>query len=67
MTYHNSLAIGRSVLFASQAAIQIAGHNLANAATPGFHRRSIHLLPAGGGVIGNRMYMGNGAGGADQP
>ena len=60
MTYHNSLAIGRSALFASQAAIQIAGHNLANAATPGFHRRSIHLLPAGGGVIGNRMYMGNG-------
>ena len=60
MTYHNSLAIGRSALFASQAAMQIAGHNLANAATPGFHRRSIHLLPAGGGMIGHGMFSGNG-------
>lgn len=60
MSYHSAFEIGRSALFASQAAIQIAGHNMANASTPGFHRRSIHLLPAQGGVIGTRMYMGNG-------
>ena len=60
MSYHSAFEIGRSALFASQAAIQIAGHNMANATTPGFHRRSIHLLPAQGGVIGTRMYMGNG-------
>tara|TARA_Y100000589_G_C27182883_1_gene641503 strand:- start:1402 stop:3096 length:1695 start_codon:yes stop_codon:yes gene_type:complete len=60
MSYHSAFEIGRSALFASQAAIQIAGHNMANASTPGYHRRSIQLLPAQGGVIGTRMYMGNG-------
>lgn len=60
MSYQSAFEIGRSALFASRAGIQIAGHNMANASTPGFHRRSIHLLPAQGGVLGTRMFMGNG-------
>ncbi len=48
-----SLQIGRSALAASQLAIQVAGDNLANAATPGFSRRVATLTPApGGGGVG---------------
>ncbi|MCA9296684.1 MAG: flagellar hook-associated protein FlgK [Phycisphaerales bacterium] len=45
MTINGSLQVGRSALLASQTALQVAGNNMANAATPGFHRRSIHLAP----------------------
>lgn len=39
----SSLSIGRSALSASQLAIQITGHNLANVSTPGFSRQRVEL------------------------
>lgn len=46
MSLINALQIGRSGLAANQAAIQIAGNNLANAANPGYTRQSAHLAAA---------------------
>jgi len=42
----SSLQIGNSALTASQLAIQVAGNNLANAATPGYSRQVAYLTPA---------------------
>jgi len=54
MSLTASLSIGRTALTASQLAIQVAGDNLANAATPGFHRRTAALSPTSGGTgLGN--------------
>jgi flagellar hook-associated protein 1 FlgK len=39
MGLNGALQIGQSALLASQAAIQVAGNNMANAATPGYHRQ----------------------------
>lgn len=47
MSLGAALDIGRSGLVASQAAIQVAGNNLANAATKGYHRQTVSLAPAG--------------------
>ena len=52
MSLNGALQIGQSALFASSAALQIAGNNMANAATPGFHRRTISLAPLGSGGVG---------------
>ena len=54
MSLTASFQIGRTALAASQLAIQVAGDNLANAATPGFTRRVATLspLPGAGGVAG---------------
>ena len=54
------LQIGRSALSASQAAIQVAGNNMANAATEGYTRRTIHLAPSGGAEAGTGFYIGQG-------
>ncbi len=48
MSLSGSLQIGRSALLSSQAALQVAGDNMANAATPGFHRRTVHMSPTHG-------------------
>ncbi|TVQ59739.1 MAG: flagellar hook-associated protein FlgK [Phycisphaerales bacterium] len=48
MSLSGSLQIGRSALTASQLAIQVAGNNLANAATPGYSRQVAHLVPLRG-------------------
>jgi flagellar hook-associated protein 1 len=42
----SSFQVGASALTASQLAIQVTGHNLANAATPGFTRQTAYLTPA---------------------
>ena len=50
MSLNGALQIGRSAIVASQAAMQVAGNNMANAATKGFHRRTVHLAGARDGV-----------------
>ncbi len=40
------LQLARRALAAHQAAVQVAGHNLANAATPGYTRQRVELTPA---------------------
>jgi flagellar hook-associated protein 1 FlgK len=46
------LHLARKALATHQAAVQVAGHNLANAATPGYSRERANLVPAAerGGV-----------------
>ena len=39
MGLNGALQIGRSAILTSQAAISVAGNNMANAATPGYHRQ----------------------------
>ena len=47
------LSVGRSGLSASRARLTVAGYNIANAHTPGYHREQVALTPhsvLGGGV-----------------
>lgn len=60
MSLTGALQIGRSALAVSQAAIQVAGNNMANAGTVGFHRQSIHLAPMRGEVLGRNSQTGSG-------
>lgn len=59
MSLSTSLQIGTSALNASQVAIQVAGNNLANAATPGYSRQVALLVPARSEVLG-RAILGTG-------
>lgn len=56
-----ALAVGRTGLVASQAAIQVAGNNLANASTPGYTRQRILLTPNGDQLTG-AFALGRGVG-----
>lgn len=56
----SSLHIGRSGLLASQAAIQVAGNNLANIATEGYHRNEIALTAVRASEIQRGIFLGNG-------
>ena len=56
----SSLYIGRSGLLASQAAIQVAGNNLANIATEGYHRNEISLAAVRANELQRGIYLGNG-------
>jgi len=60
MSLNGALQVGRSALAASQTAMQVAGNNMANAATEGFHRRSVHLSPIRGDIVGQNQYVGRG-------
>lgn len=60
MSLTSSLLIGRSALAASQIAIRVTGDNIANAATPGYHRRIATLSPTQGEVNANGLYQGRG-------
>ena len=60
MSLTSSLLIGRSALAASQLAIRVTGDNIANAATPGYHRRIATLSPIQGQVTANGLYLGRG-------
>ncbi len=60
MSINGALQVGRSALAASQAAIQVAGNNMANAATEGFHRRSVLLAAAGDEIAGRSTFVGTG-------
>lgn len=56
----SSLHIGRSGLLASQAAIQVAGNNLANIATEGYHRNDISLAAVRSSEIQRGIFLGQG-------
>ncbi|MHC4106679.1 MAG: flagellar hook-associated protein FlgK, partial [Planctomycetota bacterium] len=60
MSLNGSLQVGRSALVASQAALQVAGSNMANAATKGYHRRTVHLAPMRDEIAGRGHYVGRG-------
>lgn len=58
----SSLYIGQSALAASQLALQVTGNNLANAATPGYHRQRVDLTTTQGQQVGPRLNVGRGVG-----
>src|SRR5438105_3512327 len=59
MSLSGALQIGNSALSASQLAIQVAGNNLANAATPGYARQIAFLSPSRSDSAG-RISVGTG-------
>lgn len=59
MSLTSSLMIGQTALAASQVAIQVTGNNLANAATPGYHRQRVELTPVSGYRYGT-SFLGRG-------
>lgn len=59
MSLTSSLLIGQTALAASQVAIQVTGNNLANAATPGYHRQRVEMSPVSGYRFGSN-YLGRG-------
>ncbi len=61
MSLTSSLHIGRTGLTASQLAIQVAGNNMANAATPGYSRQIARLAPLMGGGSTQQLSIGAGA------
>ncbi len=56
----NALQIGRSGLLASQAALQVAGNNLANVGTEGYNRQHINLAGVGVQDVGQGNMVGRG-------
>jgi flagellar hook-associated protein 1 FlgK len=60
MSLNGALQIGRTALTTSQTALQVAGNNMANAATEGYSRRSIHLSPLPGETAGRGHFVGRG-------
>lgn len=60
MSLNGALQIGRSAIVASQAAMQVAGNNMANAATPGYHRRTVHLAGSRDEIIVAGAFAGTG-------
>lgn len=60
MSINGALQVGRSAIVASQAAIQVAGNNMANAATEGYARRSVHFVPVRGEQVGRNIFVGRG-------
>ncbi len=60
MTLSGALQIGNSALQAHQRAIEVAGNNLANVATRGYHRQSINLNPTRATEIQNGIFIGRG-------
>ncbi len=60
MGLNGALQIGRSAILTSQAAISVAGNNMANAATPGYHRQIANLSPSRPEGIGRNQFVGTG-------
>ncbi len=60
MGLNGALQIGRSAILTSQAAISVAGNNMANAATPGYHRQVASLAPSRSDSIGRNQFVGTG-------
>jgi flagellar hook-associated protein 1 FlgK len=60
MSINGALQIGQSAILASQAAIQVAGNNMANAATPGYNRQVARLSPSRPEYIGRGGFVGTG-------
>lgn len=61
MGLFSAMQIGRSALVSSQIGIQVAGNNMANAATPGYTRQALFLSPTRGQVMGS-FSLGRGVG-----
>ena len=60
MSINGALQIGQSAILASQAAIQVAGNNMANASTPGYNRQVARLSPGRPESIGRGGFVGTG-------
>ncbi|MCE2881472.1 MAG: flagellar hook-associated protein FlgK [Planctomycetaceae bacterium] len=60
MSINGAFQIGQSAILASQAALQVAGNNMANAATPGYHRQVARLSPSRPEYIGRAGFVGTG-------
>ena len=60
MSLNGALQVGQSAILASQAAISVAGNNMANAATPGYHRQRIGIIPGRPEAIGRGQFVGTG-------
>ncbi|MBB48862.1 MAG: flagellar hook protein, partial [Phycisphaerae bacterium] len=60
MSLNGALQVGQSAIIASQAALSVAGNNMANAATPGYHRQRIGILPGSPESIGRGQFIGTG-------
>ena len=60
MSLNGALQVGQSAILASQAAISVAGNNMANAATPGYHRQRIGIMPGRPESIGRGQFTGTG-------
>ncbi len=56
----SSLQIGRSGLLSSQAALEVAGNNLANVGTPGYHRQTVALSPIAAQEVEPGKWIGRG-------
>lgn len=60
MSLNGALNIGRSAILSSQAAMTVAGNNMANAATPGYHRQRVGIIPGRPEAIGAGQFVGTG-------
>ena len=60
MGLSSALQVGKSGLFASQTAVEVAGNNLANIGTRNYHRQSVNITPNGTTPVGPGLYVGNG-------
>ena len=60
MSLTSALSIGRSGLAANQVALEVAGNNLANSATPGYTRQSAILRDAAPVEVGPGTFLGTG-------
>jgi len=60
MALGSLLTIGRSGLLTSRSAIEVTGNNLANQATPGYHRQEIVLAPSRAQEIQQGQFIGRG-------
>ncbi|MDQ7013822.1 MAG: flagellar hook-associated protein FlgK [Planctomycetota bacterium] len=60
MSLTSAMLVGRSGLTASQAGVQVSANNIANAATPGYSRQTMSLLPTRGQSLGAAGSVGRG-------
>ena len=60
MGLSSSLQIARSGLIAHQTGIEVTGNNLANVATPGYHRQRVNLAPIRPTENSQGLLIGNG-------
>ena len=56
----SALQVGRSGLLTSQTAIEVAGNNLTNVATRGYHRQQLVVSPAGANQVQAGVFVGRG-------
>ncbi|MCC6679729.1 MAG: flagellar hook-associated protein FlgK [Phycisphaeraceae bacterium] len=62
MGLNGALQVGRTGLLTSQVALQVAGNNLANLSTDGYHRQRVDQVALPGQNIGIGLTLGSGVG-----